>query len=154
MSLARNLLECVEVATLAPPGPPPQQEEQFVMGLVAAPTAPGPAGELAFNVYASISDDGTGYGTLIDPVHPSYSSDLRFVSRQRQGHHYRWSGVVTRSNDPSLVGQPVVLLGTVQGDSAAPLELEFLGHTFRGRGLVVIAIIAILIAMLVPAIQK
>ncbi|HEX5053683.1 MAG TPA: hypothetical protein VFZ65_18025 [Planctomycetota bacterium] len=152
MTLARNLLECAETATLAPP--PPQQEEQFVMGLVADPDAPGPTGELAFNVYASIADDGTGYGTLIDPVHPSYSSDLRFVSRQRQGPHYRWEGVVTRSNDPGLVGQPVVLLATVHGDSASPLELVFLGHTFRGRGLVVIAIIAILIGLLVPAIQK
>lgn len=152
MTLAGDL-ECAE-ATAAPPCPPPQQEEQFVMGLVADPAAPGLHGELAFNVYASVAADGTGYGTLSDPVHPSFSSDLRFVSRQRQGRHYRWHGVVTRSNDPGLVGLPFVLSAAVQGDSASPLELEFVGHTFRGRGLVVIAIIAILIGMLLPAIHK
>lgn len=124
------------------------------MGLVADPAAPGVLGELTFNVYASITDDGTGYGTLTDPVHPGYASDLRFVSVQRTGNQWRWDGVVTGSNDPSLVGQPVVLTATVHGDSASPLQLEFLGCTFRGRGLVVIAIIAVLIALLVPAVQK
>ena len=137
-------------AARVPAGPPPQQDEQFVMGLVASPTAPGAAGELAFNVYASIGADGTGHGTLIDPVHPSYSSNLRFVSREREGHHWRWDAIVTRSNDPTLIGQPVVLLATVHGDSASPLQLEFLGQTFSGRGLVVIAIIAVLIGLLVP----
>lgn len=150
---ARSLLECV--ASAAPPAtPPPHQQDEFVMGLVADPTAPGIAGQLAFNVYASIGDDGTGYGTINDPVHPSYGSDLRFLSRQRSGHQYQWSGVVTRSNDPALVGQPFVLSATVNGDSASPLQLDFLGHSFRGRGLVVIAIIAVLISMLLPAIHK
>jgi len=154
MTIARSLLERVEAEIFTPvAGPPPPQQDEFVMGLVADPTAPGPLGELAFNVYASITG-GTGYGTLTDAVHPSYSSDLRFVSRQRSGNQYRWQGVVTRSNDPGLVGQPFVLSGTVQGESASPLELEFLGRTFRGRGLVVIAIIAVLIGLLLPAVQK
>jgi hypothetical protein len=123
------------------------------MGLVADPTATGAAGQLAFNVYASITG-GTGYGTLTDPVHPSYGSDLRFLSRTRSGNHYQWTGVVTRSNDPALVGQTFVLSATVNGQFASPLQLDFLGHSFRGRGLVVIAIIAVLIALLVPAVQK
>lgn len=153
MTLA-SMLDPAETGVHVPAPPPPQQEEQFVMGVVADPTAPGPEGELTFNVYASVANDGTGYGTLTDPVHPSYASELRFLSRQRCGNHYRWLGVVTWSNDPALVGQPFVLSATVHGDSASPLELDFLGRTFRGRGLVVIAIIAILIGMLVPAIQK
>ena len=155
MTLTRRLLERAKAATLAPPaGPPPQQQDDFVMGLVADPTAPGPEGELAFNVYASIADDGTGYGTLIDPVHASYNSDLRIVSRQINGNSYRWDGVVTWSSDPTLVGQPFSLSATVNGRSASPLELDFLGQRFRGRGLVVIAIIAVLVSLLVPAIQK
>lgn len=155
MTLARSLPERADAEILAPSAPPPpQQEEQYVMGLVADPTAPGAAGELAFNVYASVTGDGTGYGTITDPVHPSYSSDLRFLARQRIGNQYRWQGVITRSNDPSLVGQPFVLSATVHGDSASPLQLELQGHTYRGRGLVVIAIIAILIGLLIPAVQK
>ncbi|MFO1076282.1 MAG: hypothetical protein U1E73_00985 [Planctomycetota bacterium] len=133
---------------------PPRQEEQFVMGLVADPTAAGPEGELAFNVYASIAADGTGYGTLTDPVHPSYASDLTFLSRQSSGHQYQWFGIVARSNNPNLVGQPFVLSATVRGDSASPLAFDLLGHTYRGRGLVVLAQIVILLALLLPAVQK
>lgn len=145
----------VEAATAAATTTsPPAQEEQFVMGLVADPAAPGPEGERTFNVYATVDADGTGYGTLVDPLHPSLNCDLRFLSRQKNGHQYQWLGVVSHANDPGLVGQPVVLSATVHGDSAAPLELEFLGHTYRGRGLVVIAIIAILISLLLPAVQK
>ena len=149
-----SLASAAAATAAAPPTPPPQQEEQFITGLVADPAASGVAGELAFNVYASISQDGTGYGTLSDPVHPAYASDLRFTSRQRVGNHYRWNGVISRANDPNLVGQAIVLSATVHGDSASPLELELQGHTYRGRGLVVIAIIAILIGLLIPAVQK
>lgn len=154
MTVIRDLLAHADNAPPASPCPPPQQEDQFITGLVASPGAPGPTGELAFNVYASVTDDGTGYGTLSDPVHPSYASDLRFLARHRNGSQYRWEGVVQRSNDPSLVGQPFVLSATVHGDSASPLELELQGHTYRGRGLVVIAVIAVLISLLTPAVQK
>lgn len=130
------------------------QEEQFVMGLVADPTASGIEGELALNVYATITADGTGYGSITDPVHPEYASELRFHSRQRRRDAYRWEGIVASSNNPRLVGQPFVLAATVRGESASPLELTILNRTFRGRGLVVIAIIAILIGMLLPAVQK
>lgn len=138
------------VAELPVVGPPTLPGPQFVMGLVAAPDAPGPERDFVFQVYASVGDDGTGTGTFADVLNPAFRSELRFVARQRQGDHYRWHAVITRSNDPQLVGQPVVLSATVHGDSAAPLQLELAGRSYRGRGLVVIAVIAILIGLLLP----
>jgi hypothetical protein len=129
------------------------QGEQFVMGLVANPFLSGSQGVLVLNVYASVASDGTGFGLLADPVHPGVNSDLRFHSRKRDGDRHRWEGEVIKSNDPTLVGQPFVLSATVAGSAAAPLDLVIMGETYSGRGLVVIAIIAILIGLLLPAVD-
>ena len=128
------------------------QDGHFVMGLVANPSLPGSRGGLILNVYASVGSDGSGFGLITDPLHPEVSSDLKVHTRKRRGGRHSWEGEVIRSNDQSLVGQPFVLSATVEGNSAAPLDLVLRGETFSGRGLVVIAIIAILIGLLLPTV--
>jgi hypothetical protein len=153
MNVRRGLITGAGAALLAPPTPSEArvgQEDQFVMGLVANPTLGGPESDLVFNVYASVTGDGTGLGLLTDPLHPEVQSDLRLHARERRGNQYRWEGEVVGSNDPRLVGQPFVLSATVHGEAASPLELALMGETFSGTGLVVIAIIATILALLLP----
>jgi hypothetical protein len=129
-------------------------DEHVVMGLVANPRLSGPRGGLILNVAAHVAADGTGFGTLTDPLHPEVQSDLELHTTRRHGDQVRWEGRVVRSKDATLVGQPFLLSATVDGASAAPLDLVLGGETYSGRGLVVIAIIAVLIGLLLPAVQR
>ena len=63
------------------------------------------------------------------------------------------TGVVTRANNPTNVGLPVKILAETRGDTTA-IAIKLGDLAFGGAGLVVIAIIAVLIALLVPAVQK
>jgi hypothetical protein len=91
---------------------------------------------------------------MIDPLHPEVASDFKVNGLEQRWNRRVIRGEVIRSNTPQLVGQPIVLSATVQGNSASPLNLSVMGETFSGRGLVVIAIIAILISPLLPAVTK
>ena len=62
-------------------------------------------------------------------------------------------GVVTQANGGFRVGMPVRILAQTQGDTTA-IAIAMGDLVFAGAGLVVIAIIAILIALLLPAVQK
>ena len=61
-------------------------------------------------------------------------------------------GVVTRANNPANVGVPVRILAETSGDTTA-VTIALGDLVFAGAGLVVIAIIGVLIALLVPAVQ-
>jgi hypothetical protein len=60
---------------------------------------------------------------------------------------------VTQANNPASVGLPVRILAETRGDTTA-LAIAIGDQAFGGAGLVVIAIIAVLIALLLPAVQK
>src|SRR5262245_46745915 len=75
-----------------------------------------------FNVYLAIDPDGTGLGTLSDPIHPIHNSYLAVQQTTGQGNQVRFEGVVSASNTPEQVGQPFVVAGAVQQDFTA-LEL-------------------------------
>jgi hypothetical protein len=62
------------------------------------------------------------------------------------------TGVVTQAVNPAMVGQPVKILAQTHGDATA-VAIKIGDLAFAGAGLVVIAIIAILIALLLPAVQ-
>ncbi len=106
MSSRRTFLAGAGAVLLGPitlAATPVDDQGQYLVGLVANPTLPGPDGERVLKVYASVASDGTGFGLLADRLDPKNNSHLEVHGRARRGNQYRWDGVVRRSNTPSLV---------------------------------------------------
>jgi hypothetical protein len=128
-------------------------------GVVWNRALPGVEGELklAFDLRVNM-ETGVGFGTAHDPVYPD--SNVHFAiesaerTRLRSGEsQFMMKGVVTQANNPASVGLPVRILAQTRGDTTA-IAIAIGELAFGGAGLVVIAIIAVLIALLVPAVQK
>src|SRR5688572_29131256 len=120
---------------------------------------PGIAGELklAFDLRVNL-ETGAGVGTAHDPVFPDWNVHFSIESaertRLRMGEtQFMMRGVVTQANGAFSVGQPVRIIAQTRGDTTA-IAIAIGDLAFAGAGLVVIAIIAILIGLLVPAVQK
>jgi len=116
---------------------------------------PGVAGEvkLSFDLRVNLAT-GVGFGTAHDPMFPDWNVHFAIDSadrtKLRSGEtQFMMSGVVTQANNPASVGLPVRILAQTRGDTTA-IAIAIGDQVFRGAGLVVIAIIAILIAQLNP----
>jgi len=128
-------------------------------GLVWNRDLPGAAGDvkLSFNLRVSL-DTGTGFGTADDPVHPDWNVHFSIDSteqeeRPRGETRYTMIGVITRANNPANVDLPVRILAETSGDTTA-VAIALGELAFAGAGLVVIAIIAVILGMLLPDVQK
>lgn len=113
----------------------PPGDGQYVVGVTSNPMLPGSAGDLVLRTWLSVAADGTGFGVLTDRYGPQFGSHVEVQSTVQHGNGYTWQGVVTRSNEPLLVGQAFVLSAVANG-GAASLELVLMGQTFSGRGLI------------------
>ena len=128
-------------------------------GMVWNRDLPGVAGDvkLSFDLRVNL-ETGAGFGTANDPLHPEWNLHFAISSVEQEKVNkretrYTMTGVVTRANDPANVGLPVKILAETRGDTTA-IAIAIGELAFGGAGLVVIAIIAVLIALLVPAVQK
>jgi hypothetical protein len=119
----------------------------------------GVAGELrlAFDFRVNL-ETGAGFGAAGDSVFPDwnvhFSIDSTERKRLRSGEsRFTMTGVVTQAVNPAMVGQPVKILAETRRDATA-VAIKVGDLAFAGAGLVVIAIIAILISLLLPAVQS
>ncbi len=126
-------------------------------GMVWNRELPGLAGRLnlAFDLRVNLVT-GTGAGSAGDAAHPGQGFQFAITGtrRERVRNEYRFllEGQVTDAIDPDLVGAPVRIAAQTQGDTTA-IVIRVGDAVYTGAGLVVIAIIAILIGLLVPAVQ-
>lgn len=134
-------------------------ETLYGHGMVWNRDLPGVAGDLKMSFDLRVNlETGQGFGTAEDPIHPDWNIHYAIQSvektrRPRGENRFIMKGVVTRANNPANVGLPVVIAAETSGDATA-VVIRMGDMIFSGAGLVVIAIIAILIGLLLPAVQK
>jgi hypothetical protein len=128
-------------------------------GMVWNRELPGAAGEvrLSFDLRVNL-ETGAGFGSAHDPVFPDWGIHFSIESTERESvgkgeNRYTMSGVVTKANSSANAGLPVRIVAETR-DQITAIVIRLGDMVFMGAGLVVIAIIAILIGLLVPAVQK
>lgn len=127
-------------------------------GMVWNRDLPGVAGELKLSFDLRVNlETGAGFGTADDPIHPDWNLHFAIHSTEQQKlpggeTRYTMTGVVIRANNPVNVGLPIKILAETRGDATA-VAIAIGDMAFGGAGLVVIAIIAILMGLLLPAVQ-
>jgi len=127
-------------------------------GMVWNRELPGVAGEvkLSFDLRVNL-ETGKGFGTANDPVHPDWSLHFAINSIEqekiRKGEsRFTMTGIVTSAINPANVGLPIKIIAQTRGETTA-IAIAIGDLAFGGAGLVVIAIIAVLIGLLLPAVQ-
>ena len=145
-------------AFAAQPGDADDDEIMYGHGMVWNRALPGVAGELnlSFDMRVNLGS-GIGAGSAHDPLHPEWNIHFAISSveekKVRSESQFTMRGTVTDANDPNLIGLPIRMLAETRRGSTA-IAIAIGNFAFAGAGLVVIAIIAILIGLLLPAVQK
>lgn len=122
----------------------------YAHGMAWNPELPGIFSQLRLTFDIAVRPGGTGLGTFGDDVHPEFNSHFKINTTAKHGNLYTFEGEVTAARDPAMVGAPVTIVAEVEGTTTG-VEIALGTQTFKGAGLVVIAIIAILLPLLLPS---
>ena len=107
-------------------------------GLVWNASLLGPSSELRLQVYLAVRADGTGAGTLSDPVNSQANSHLRILQAFQERNQYRFHGEIVLSNSPELLAKPFVIYAIVHGDDETRIWLQLRDEVFAGAGAIFI----------------
>jgi hypothetical protein len=111
---------------------------------------------LSFDLRVNLAT-GTGGGSASDAVHAGENFHFAITETVREPvrdeDRFILFGHVTESVNPAYVGLPIRIAAQTEGNTTA-VVIRVGDQVFMGAGLVVIAIIAILIPLLLPAVQK
>ena len=142
-------LAAASMPSVAAATPENTQQVFYAHGMAWNTELPEVLGELRLTFDIAVRLGGTGLGTFGDDVHPEFNAHFAINSTARHGNVYTLEGEVVAARDPSMVGMPITIDAEVEG-SATGVTIMLGENTFKGAGLVVIAIIAILIGLLLP----
>ena len=142
-------LVAASLPTAAPAAQENSQQVFYAHGMAWNPELPGIFSQLRLTFDLAVRLGGSGLGTFGDDVHPEFNAHFQITSTAKHGNQYTFAGEVTAARDPAMVGMPVTISAEVEGTTTG-VEITLGTHTFKGAGLVVIAIIAILIGLLLP----
>jgi hypothetical protein len=142
-------LVAASVPTLAAAAQENSQQVFYAHGMAWNPELPGNFSQLRLTFDLAVRLGGTGLGTFGDDVHPEFNAHFQINSTAKHGNRYIFAGEITAARDSAMVGMPVTIIAEVEGTTTG-VEITLGAHTFKGAGLVVIAIIAILIGLLLP----
>jgi hypothetical protein len=156
----RNFMKTTSAALVAASAPaaaaatPDDAQKVFYAhGMAWNPELPAPLSGLRLSFDLAVRLGGTGLGTFGDDVNPAFNSHFKLNSTAKHGNVYTFAGEITAARNPAMVGLPVTIVAEVEG-STTGVTITLGTYTFKGAGLVVIAIIAVLFGLLVPAVQK
>ena len=111
---------------------------------------PGNLGLACFSFDVRANLGGTGFGTIRDDVYMDANSQFEITSVTRHGKIFTFLGNIISSRNPDLVGKRVRIVAESTGEATGKASLTVESDE---DNLVVIAIIAILIGLLIPAVQ-
>lgn len=135
----------------------PDADTLYGHGMVWNRALPGLAGRLnlAFDLRVNLKT-GAGSGSAGDAAYPGegfhFSIERTQRERVRGEDRLLMAGTITDAVNPAYLGLPVRIAAQTQGDTTA-IVIRVGDAVYTGAGLVVIAIIAILIGLLLPAVQ-
>lgn len=144
-------LVAASVPSVAAATPENTQQVFYAHGMVWNPELTGLLAQLRLTFDIAVRPGGTGLGTFSDDVHPEFNSHFKINSTAQHGNVHTFEGEITAARDPAMVGTPVTIVAEVEG-STTGVTITLGTDTFKGAGLVVIAIIGVLIGFLVPCV--
>jgi hypothetical protein len=149
LRIAGAALAAASIPSVAEGRPEDTQKVFYAHGMAWNPDLPAIFAALRLTFNLAVRLGGTGLGTFGDDVNPEFNSHFKITSTAKHGNVYTFVGEIVAARNPAMVGMPLTIVAEVEG-STTGVTITLGTLTFKGAGLVVIAIIAILIGLLLP----